>query len=67
VPSSDKIRVFEKFYRSGKKDIWGSGLGLAICQGILKAHQGEIGIKDRDGGGSVFYFSLPLENEGKES
>lgn len=56
--------IFEKFYRSSKRDGWGSGLGLAICQGIIKIHQGQIGVKDREGGGSIFYFSLPL-GEGK--
>lgn len=53
-------RIFEKFYRGGHQDVLGSGLGLAICQGILKAHGGTIGVRDREGGGSVFYFSLPL-------
>ncbi|HEX5036644.1 MAG TPA: sensor histidine kinase KdpD [bacterium] len=67
VSASDRTRVFEKFYRSGKKDVWGSGLGLAICQGILKVHQGEIGVKERDGGGSVFYFSLPLDTATSDS
>ncbi len=61
IPPQDQGRIFEKFFRSGpKKDTWGSGLGLAICQGILKAHQGEIGVQDREGGGSLFYFCLPL-------
>ncbi len=63
VAAQDQGRIFEKFFRSGKKDSWGSGLGLAICQGILKVHQGEVGVRDRDGGGSVFYFSLPLAQE----
>lgn len=63
VPEGERERIFEKFYRSGKKDDWGSGLGLAICQGILKIHQGEIGVRGRDGGGCVFYFSLPVRME----
>lgn len=66
VPEEDRERIFEKFYRRGKKDDWGSGLGLAICQGILKIHQGEIGVRDRDGGGSVFHFSLPVRMETTE-
>jgi two-component system sensor histidine kinase KdpD len=67
VPSQERTRIFEKFYRSGRKDVWGSGLGLAICQGILKVHDGEVGMKDRDGGGSIFYFTLPLENGGTDA
>jgi K+-sensing histidine kinase KdpD len=61
IPKQDQHHIFEKFYRSDRKEIWGSGLGLAICQGILKVHQGQIGVRDREGGGSVFYFSLPLQ------
>ncbi len=61
IPREDHTRIFEKFYRSGpKKNTWGSGLGLAICQGILLAHGGSIGMRDREGGGSIFYFVLPL-------
>ena len=60
IPQKEQSRIFEKFYRSGKHDVLGSGLGLAICEGILKAHEGKIGVRDREGGGSVFYFSLPL-------
>ena len=60
VPVQDRTRIFEKFYRSGKQDTEGTGLGLAICAGIIKAHQGQIGVKEREGGGSIFYFSLPL-------
>ncbi len=60
VSEEDQKRVFEKFYRSGRQDRLGTGLGLAICAGIVKAHRGSIGVRRRDGGGSVFYFSLPL-------
>jgi len=60
IPQQEQSRIFEKFYRSGKHDILGSGLGLAICEGILKAHGGKISVRNREGGGSIFYFWLPL-------
>jgi two-component system, NtrC family, sensor kinase len=58
VSEQDSARVFEPFFskRSG-----GSGLGLSVCQGIVRAHGGEIGVSDRPGGGSVFHFDLPPE------
>jgi len=59
VPDSEKPRIFEKFHRCDPAQQTGSGLGLAVCQGILKIHEGQLGVKDREGGGSVFYFSLP--------
>lgn len=54
-------KLFEKFYRgrmlTSKR---GLGLGLAICRMIIEAHGGKIWAENRDGGGSVFKFSLPL-------
>jgi two-component system sensor histidine kinase KdpD len=62
IGPADRKRIFDKFYRGeSRRYAGGSGLGLAICQGIVKAHGGEIGVKDREGGGSIFFFSLPLE------
>jgi two-component system NtrC family sensor kinase len=56
VEEQDRARVFEPFFsmRSG-----GSGLGLAVCQGIVRAHLGEIGVEAREGGGCVFHFVIP--------
>ena len=35
-------------------------MGLSISKSIVEAHDGEIGYRGRDAGGSVFWFSLPL-------
>ncbi|MBI5513786.1 MAG: aminopeptidase, partial [Deltaproteobacteria bacterium] len=42
----------------------GSGLGLAVCQGIVRAHGGELRAEDRPGGGAVFEVTLPLDPRG---
>jgi signal transduction histidine kinase/DNA-binding response OmpR family regulator/CHASE3 domain sensor protein len=39
----------------------GTGLGLTICRDLVELMGGEIGVSSPDGGGSNFYFSLPLE------
>ena len=41
----------------------GSGLGLSVVKAIIEAHQGQVGVETRAGGGSIFWFTLPLKNE----
>ena len=55
-------RLFEPYYRapatagSGKD---GVGLGLSIVKSIVEAHNGQVGVESRRGGGARFWFSLP--------
>ncbi len=44
----------------------GVGLGLAICRAIVTAHGGRLWVKNRDGGGAAFLFSLPFEGQPPE-
>jgi len=63
VPDDCKTSVFDRFSQlkhNGEERITGTGLGLAICRSIVESHGGKIGVADRDGGGSVFWFQLPL-------
>ena len=56
--------IFEMFY-SGKNKIADSrrslGLGLALCKSIINAHGGEISFSENVPHGSVFTFTLPVE------
>ena len=64
VPPSDVERVFDKFYRVLNTEkaarTTGSGLGLAVCRGLIEAHGGRIWVENRQGGGAIFRFTLPL-------
>ncbi len=66
IPESEKERIFSKFFRASnaiKKETEGSGLGLYICKNIIQAHGGKIWFESKEGEGTVFYFSLPIEKE----
>ena len=63
IPSSERERVFEKFYRLPGEPREGAGLGLAICREIVRSHDGQIGVVAAQGGrGSEFFFTLPVAN-----
>lgn len=65
IPINDLERIFDKFYRVlGTKrkgtSTMGTGLGLAVCRGLVEAHGGHIWAENRQGGGAIFRFTLPL-------
>ncbi|HTR45426.1 MAG TPA: sensor histidine kinase KdpD [Thermodesulfovibrionales bacterium] len=59
IPQGEEERIFDKFVR-GSTMGGGIGLGLTICRAILTAHGGRIWAENRQGGGAIFRFSLPL-------
>lgn len=57
IPEELKGRVFDPFFRVDKsrsRALGGVGLGLALVHEIVRAHDGEITIKDNKAGGTTF-------------
>ena len=42
---------------------YGAGLGLSVVKAIIEAHQGKVGVDDHQSGGSIFWFTLPIESK----
>ncbi|MBZ5676530.1 MAG: DUF4118 domain-containing protein [Acidobacteriia bacterium] len=62
IPPGEEELIFEKFYRGKSKNIRGAGLGLPICRAIIQAHRGTIQALPREGGGTTFRISLPIQS-----
>jgi signal transduction histidine kinase len=60
MSEEERGQVFSPFFTT-KAD--GLGIGLAICRSIIEYHQGRLFLEAREGGGSVFGFTLPLVRE----
>jgi|GEM_PF-4695649 len=66
IANSELDVIFNKFYRSVSKTNdddfrHGAGLGLAICKEIVAMHGGAIEAQNRQDGGAVFQFEIPIE------
>jgi two-component system sensor histidine kinase KdpD len=64
LAEGEEVKVFDKLFRgaaSANSAERGVGLGLAIARAIVEAHGGSIWAENRNGGGAVFSFRLPLE------
>ena len=61
IPSAQRARVFEPFYRSGteRSGHRGSGLGLAIARGFVEANGGTITVESLPGQGTTFVVEFP--------
>ncbi len=62
IKPEDVDHIFEPFF-STKSNVKGTGLGLSVSYGIIKGHQGKIGIHSEAGKGTAFSIILPVESE----
>ncbi|MGC4016313.1 MAG: ATP-binding protein [Luteolibacter sp.] len=62
IPEELRGRIFDKFFRAPGHKNDGVGLGLSISREIVLAHDGRIGLVDREDGFTEFHVDLPVAN-----
>ena len=65
IPQDQQGKIFDKFFRASnanKINDDGSGLGLFMSKNIIETHGGKIWFFSEEKNGSVFCFTLPLNN-----
>jgi PAS domain S-box-containing protein len=62
IAEADRENLFRRFVRLEPADPgqYGVGLGLSVVKAIVEEHGGQVAVEARPGGGSTFWFSLPL-------
>jgi two-component system, NtrC family, sensor kinase len=60
IPEGIKEKIFQPFFTT-KPTGHGTGLGLSLTYDIVKAHGGEISLNSKEGKGTEFIISLPIQ------
>ncbi len=62
IPPAERERLFRRFVRlhGDQGEQYGIGLGLHVVKTTIEAHQGRVGVDEHRGGGSLFWFELPI-------
>jgi PAS domain S-box-containing protein len=67
IPAAFRNRIFGRFAQADSADSrikGGTGLGLAISKRLIEMMQGRVGFEDREGGGTTFFFEVPIMQAG---
>lgn len=60
IPADKIDSVFGRFVKLNNFQ-QGTGLGLSICKTIVEKLGGEIGVESKEGGGTLFWFTIKVE------
>ncbi len=66
IPGDKQEIIFDRFTHAdltNKQAHQGAGLGLAIAKGHIETMGGHIWLESKEGEGSTFYFTIPLDSD----
>ena len=61
IAEGEREAIFRPYVRGDRAGRRGTGLGLAVGRAIAQAHDGQLVLRPRAGGGSSFCLCLPVE------
>jgi len=64
IPPERQEHIFRRFEHvdvQTNRAYGGTGLGLTLCEKLVTLHGGRIGVDSQEGGGSFFWFEIPLQ------
>jgi len=67
ISSEHEDSVFDLFFRTYKSMAEGDGLGLSIAKKAVSTMGGEIWLESKEGDGSTFFFSIPIDVGDKDT
>jgi two-component system, OmpR family, sensor histidine kinase KdpD len=61
IPSEEREKIFQRFYRCSGSigTISGTGIGLSVVRRIAEAHQGSVSVESDSASGTTFAIRLP--------
>ncbi|MDO8481691.1 MAG: ATP-binding protein [bacterium] len=65
IAKADQSKIFERFFQVGNEggqNFSGLGIGLYISEAIVAQHRGRIWVESKEGKGSTFFFTLPIQS-----
>jgi two-component system phosphate regulon sensor histidine kinase PhoR len=66
IPDKQRSSLFQRFtYQASQQPQIkvGAGLGLSVVKAVVEAHGGSTGVDSPPGGGTIFWFTIPIANE----